>query len=288
MIAVYRRELNSLMKNMTGWLFIALMLIVVSIYVYMLNLTMMYPNFEYAIQSGSFIYLLIIPVITMRSVAEEFRQKTDKLLYALPLRTSGVAAGKYFAVVTVLIVPMAIFCLVPQILSLYGDVRFAPAYATICGFFLLGAALSALGIFISSLTDNSVVAAAASFGVMLLTYLMSDLSAMVPSTASASFLAFLFLAAVISIVIYVFAKNIYLSALVILLSGATLAAFRLLKPIYLEGAFSRVMTAISLFARLKLFSSGVFDITAVVYYLSLSFVFLVLTWQSLEYRRWKR
>lgn len=82
---------------MTGYLFIAFVLLFAGIYTMMYNLSGAYANFEYVLDAISFLYLIAVPVLTMRAVAEEKRQKTDQLLYSLPIRLSGVVLGKYLA-----------------------------------------------------------------------------------------------------------------------------------------------------------------------------------------------
>lgn len=286
MTAVYLRELKSYFTGLTGYIFIALTLVTVGLYALMMNFTMGYANFEYALSSASFIHLLLVPVLTMRSFSEERKNKTDMLIYSLPLRIGGVVAGKYLAMVTILAIPMVIMCVYPLVLSLYGPVRFAPAYGSIFAFFLLGCALTAIGMFISSTTENQIVSAAISFIAVLITYLMGDLAAFLSTSASTSLFAFLFLAAAVCAVIYILMKNGSLALLIFLLCAVPLVLTRLIRPTALEGAFQGFMSMLSLFDRFGYFVSGIFDLTAVVYYISLSLLFFVLTRQSMDKRRW--
>ena len=124
----------------------------------------------------SFIYLIAVPIISMRVLAEEKRQKTDQLLYSLPMRLSSVVIGKYLGMVTALAVPVLFLTLYPLILSQYGEIRYASAYSALFAFFLLGACLLSVGLFISSVTESQVAAAVITLVAMLLLYFMNGLS----------------------------------------------------------------------------------------------------------------
>ena len=151
----------------------AFLLLMAGIYTCSVNFGAGYPEFERVISGISFIFLIIVPILTMRSFSEERAARTDQLLYTLPIRTSAVVAGKYLAMVTVLGISTLILCLYPLILSVYGDVYFVTAYASIFAFFLVGCALIAIGMFISSLTESQVISAVLTLGVFILLYLMN-------------------------------------------------------------------------------------------------------------------
>jgi ABC-2 type transport system permease protein len=151
-----------------------------------LNLFQQFPNFEYVLSNISFIFIIIIPVLTMRAIADERKQKTDQLLYSLPLSLTQIVMGKFFALLAVLLVPVAIMGIYPLILSMFGQVLMGAAYGTLLAFFLLGATLIAMGLFISSLTDNQAMAAVVCFIIMLLNFYLKSLSSNVPGTANAS------------------------------------------------------------------------------------------------------
>ena len=176
MSAVYRRELRAYFTGMTAYVFIAFLLLFAGIYTMAYNLTSAYPNFEYVLQSMSIIFLIAIPILTMRVIAEERRQKTDQLLYALPIGMTRVVLGKYLAMITVVAIPCVIMGFYPLILRSFGNVPLGTAYGTLLAFFLLSCMLSAVGMLVSSLTDNQAVAAGLCFVVMLLLYFMNSLA----------------------------------------------------------------------------------------------------------------
>ena len=118
----------------------------------MYNLQAAVSNFEYVLSFGCLVFVVIVPILTMRVIAEERKQKTDQLLYSLPITTTQVVIGKYLALLTVYRIPLCIICIYPLIFSQFGDAYLLTSYGSVFAFFVLGAALIAVGVFISSLT----------------------------------------------------------------------------------------------------------------------------------------
>ncbi len=187
MRAVFNRELKAYFCNMTGYVFGAFLLLFAGIYMMVINLKSLYPNFEYVLSNMSFIFLVAIPVLTMRSIAEDKKQKTDQLLYSLPLNMTKIVAGKYFSMLAVLAVPVVIMGVYPVILSMYGTVNLRIAYGALLGFFFLGAALISMGMFASSLTESQIVSAVLCFIFVLVNYFISDLANYISGTSTAFF-----------------------------------------------------------------------------------------------------
>ncbi len=159
MRAIFRHEISSCFTNLTGYVFGAFLLLFAGIFTMVYNLNYQVANFEYVVSEMSFVFLIIVPILTMRVLAEERRQKTDQLLYSLPLSMTQVVLGKYAALLCMLLIPTAILCLYPIALSTFGDIYFPAAFGAIAGFFFLGAALTAIGVFVSSVTESQAVAA---------------------------------------------------------------------------------------------------------------------------------
>ena len=280
MTAIYRRELRSYFQGMTAYVFFA------GIYTMVYNLDAGYPNFEYVLQAMTIIFLIAIPILTMRVIAEERRQKTDQLLYALPLGMTRVVLGKYLAMLTVVAIPCAIMGLYPLLLSTFGSVFLPTAYGTLVGFFLLSATLAAIGLFISSLTENQAVAAGLCFGVMLMLYFMSDLSSMVPDSTGASLAALLVTVLVVAGLVRIFTRSTPAALVVAIAGEAGLFVAYLLVPDSFSNLFSNLVDGLSVFERFYAFADGVFDLTAALYFLSVIAVSLFLAVQSMEKRRW--
>jgi len=286
MLAVYKKELHAYFKGFIGYLFCAFILLFAGIYTMAINFSAQYASFEYVMANMSFIYLIAIPVLTMRSVAEERRQRTDLLLYSLPVGMTKVVLGKYFALLTVLAVPCAIIGLYPLYLKTLGPVSLAASYGSLLAFFLLGAALIAIGLFISSLTENQAISAVLCFGVMLILYFIGALAFYIPGTAKASFFAFLILIFVLAVAFDSVVKNLIASVCVCGVLAGALVAVLVIRPEWLEGAFPALMGELSMFDVFSGFAGGLFDLAGIVYFISIAGFFVFLTVQAMEKRRW--
>ena len=194
--------------------------------------------------------------------------------------------AKYLAMVTILGIPVGMMCFYPLILGRYGNVGFASAYGSILAFFLLGCALIAIGMFISSLTESQVIAAVVSVGVLLLTYLMSGLAGLLPETAGASYAGFLVIAILVGLIVQVMVKNSTVSMGVTAVLVVILSALYFFKQDLFAGALPDLLESLALFDRLYSFTNGIFDLTAVVYYLTVAALFVYLTVQSMDKKRW--
>jgi len=284
--AVYRRELGGYWKGMLGYLFSAFVLIFAGIYTMAYNLSGAYSNFAYVLDAISFIYLIAVPILSMRTFAEERRQKTDQLLYALPISMSGVVLGKYLAMLTVLAAPTLVMALYPLILMQFGAVSLPTAYGALVAFFLLGACLLSVGLFISSMTENQVASAVITLVTVLLLYFMKGLSEFVSTEASASLMALCFVVLLFGVALYLLCKNpIVAFGAAAAGIGALIAGYAVSSAAF-EGLFADIMAQLSVFDRFYGFIDGVFDWTAVVYDGSIIAVFLFLTVQAMEKRRW--
>lgn len=286
MTAIYQKELSSYFRGMLGYLFTAFVLIFAGMYTMAYNLSGAYANFAYVLDAISFIYLIAVPILSMRTFAEERKQKTDQLLYAMPVPMSSVVVGKYLAMVTVLLVPMGVMCLYPLILTQFGTVSLGTAYGALLAFFMLGASLLSIGLFISSLTENQVASAVMTLVTVLLLYFLSGLASFVSSEASASLMALCMIALIFAFVLYLLSKNPVVALGVGVILVGTLFGCYAFDSSAFEGLFGSIMTELSVFDRFYGFIDGVFDLKAIVYYASVIAVFLFLTVQSMEKRRW--
>lgn len=286
MIAIWKHELRSYFHSLTAYVFGAFLLLVVGLGAMLYNLQAAVSNFEFVLSFSSLVFVVIVPILTMRVIAEERRQKTDQLLYALPITTAQVILGKYLALLAVYLAPLGIISFYPLIFAQFGEVYLPTAYGSILAFFLLGAALMALGVFLSSLTDNQGFAAGISVAVILFNYYSVSLAEYTSSTAFGSLVALVVLAALLGLLVRCLTRNetaAYGTALV-LIAALTVAYF--VNQSWFEGLLPAIMKKLSLFEQFQSFVNGVFDLTAVVYYLSVTVFFLLLAVQSLEKRRY--
>lgn len=286
MTAVFKHELRLYFQSLTAYVFGAFLLVTVGIGAMLYNLQAAVSNFEFVLSFSSLIFAVIVPILTMRVIAEERKQKTDQLLYSLPLSTTQVVLGKYLSALLVYLIPLCFICSYPLIFSQYGEVYLLTSYGSLFAFFLMGGALLAVGMFISSLTDNQGFAAGIGIAVIALNYFSVSLAEYVSATAMGSAIALMVISALLGWLIRNLTRNENLGYGVGLGLMAVTTVFYLIDSTKFEGLLPDIMKKLSLFDRLDTFVNGVFDLTAVVYYLSVAVFFLFLTVQSLEKRRY--
>lgn len=286
MIAVLKHELRNYFNSLTAYVFGAFLLAFVGIGSMLYNLEKAVSNFEYVLSFGCLIFVVIVPILTMRIIAEERKQKTDQLLYSLPISTTEVVLGKFIALLAIFLIPLCIISIYPLIFSKFGDVYLLTSYGSILAFFIMGSALIAVGMFISSLTENQGLAAGIGIAVILLNYYSVSLSEYVSSTAAGSLIALCVIIIVLGAVINYLTKNSYLAyGFGIIAITVTLITY-LVDATKFEGVLPSIMKKLSLFERFNAFINGVFDMTAIVYYITIIAFFLFLSVQSLEKRRY--
>lgn len=286
MTAVYKRELRSYLTSMTGYLFIFFILLLTGIYFSAYQLDIAYPKFEYTLSAMTFVFLICVPILTMRTLAEERKQKTDQLLLTSPVSVGKIIMGKYLALVTVFAVPMAIICFYPLVMSKFGDISFGTAYTAVLGFFLLGCANLAIGVFVSSLTESQVIAAVLTFVLLFAFFMMNGISSFFSEGSLSTCITFGLLILAVSIIIYSMIKNFMISALVCVIGEIALAAVYMINSSFFAGGIQKVLQIFNLSGHFDNFANGIFDINGIVYYLSVVAVCVFLTVQSIVKRRW--
>lgn len=286
MRAIFQHELRGAFHGLAAYLFCAFLLVFVGVGAMIYNIQAAVASFEYVLQFVCIGLVVIVPVLTMRSFAEERRQKTDQLLYSLPLGTWDIVAGKYLALVTVFLVPMVFISAYPLLFSLYGEVYLPSAYGSLLAFLLLGAALIAAGIFVSSLTESQGFAAGIAIAAFLLNYYSVSLAEQVSATALGSLLALGVTALLLALLIRALTRNAALAWGVGGVCALAALVVYLIDAAKLEGLLPTLMEKLSLFERFYPFVNGIFDWTSVVFYGSVIVFFLFLTVMSLEKRRY--
>ena len=286
MLAIYKRELKSYFRSFIGFLFIAVTLFFLGLYFSVYNLMNGYPYFAYVVSSVTFLFMLTVPILTMRILAEEKRSKTDQLILTAPVSVGGIVMGKFLALLTIFAIPVAIICFYPLIMAQYGSVPMGEAYLSILAYFLFGMTAIAIGLFMSSLTENQIIAAVCTFGSLLFLYLMPSIAGLISGSAAASLAAFTVLAALLALFLHWMTKSLVLPSAVFCVLEGGLAAVYFLKPAWLEGLFPKLLNSLALFGRFDNFVNGLFDISSLVYFVSVALLFVFFTCQGFEKRRW--
>lgn len=234
MLAIYKRELRSYFVSPIGYIFVAIFLIAS-------GLLFSYCTLHAGANSSTatyfsllmYVFIIVLPLLTMKLFADEKKMRTEALLLTSPVSLMGMVAAKFLAAYTVFASTFLISCLDFLVLYQYGTPNSAILFGSSLAILLAGAACIAIGVFISSLTENQLIAALGTMAIIVFFVLTS------------------------------------------MLNG------------YIDSAFIRsIINWVSIMERFTNFTSGIFDFNAIVYYLSLSFVFLFLTVRVYDKRRW--
>jgi ABC-2 type transport system permease protein len=287
MLSVYKKELRSYFTSLTGYVAIVLILVLSGIFIKIVSFDARFVFIENALPTASIVLMLAVPIIAMSSFAGEKTQKTDQLLYSLPVSTGGIVMGKYFAMLTVLSVPVLIMSFIPFILSMYGTVNYFSTYVGFLYFLLLIAAMLSICMFMSTVTESQVIAAVLGAGALIVCYFSVLLTSIVPKTESASLIACIVISVLIAGISYLFVKNYYVAIGVgAVLEAAVCIAYIIDSSVFL-GLFGKMIDVIAIFDRFNLaVTSQMLDITTVAYYLSVSVFFCFLTGTAVEKRRY--
>ena len=235
MFAIFKREVKAHFQTVTGWLFIAAVLVLYGLYFYAYNLRAGYPYISYSLSAIAFIMLITVPVLTMRSFAEERHSRTDQLILTAPVSVGKVVFGKYLAMVAVFTVDIVIIAITPLLLMSYGTIPLGESYTAVFGFWLYGCACIAVGMFISSLTESQVISAVLTFVALFAGYMMGSICNLVSESGN---------------------------------------------------LLTKILGCYDLYSPLDKFMNGTLDVTGMVYYGTIIALFLFLTGQSIQKRRW--
>ena len=286
MLAIYKRELKSYLTSMVGYLFMFFVLLIAGIYFSAYQLSAAYPKFEYTLNAMTFVFLIAVPILTMRVLAEERKQKTDQLLLTSPVSVSGIVMGKYLALVTIYAIPIAVLATYPLIMSKFGTVAFGSAYTALLGFFLLGSANIAIGVFFSAITESQVIAAVLTFVFLFAFYMMNGISSFFSETAMSTCVTFGILIIALSLMIYSMIKNAVILGAVCVIGEVALVIVYVVKSSVFEGGIQKVLEVLNLSSHFENFTNSIFDVTGVLYFLSVIAICIFLTMQTILKRRW--
>lgn len=178
--AIFRREIKAYFTSPIAYIFIAVFYVYTGMYFVGTNIYSATTDMTYVFSGVFTLMMIMLPLLTMRLMSEEQKQKTDQCLLTAPVNLASIVAGKFFAALCVFLIGMAIY--IPYILVLYklaGSIAWATVIGNMFALLLLGASFISIGMFISSLTENQIVAAIASFIVIMLFYMIDVLAASV-------------------------------------------------------------------------------------------------------------
>ncbi len=289
MKTIYKRELNSYFNTMIGYVYIAIVLVFIGIFFMIYNLLSGYPYFAPSIFATIYVLILAAPILTMKSFAEERRYKTDQMLLTYPVKVSSIVLGKYFAMMTVYAIPLVVSCLCPLVIAWEsaGAGSLLIDYSAIFAFLCLGGMFIAIGMYISSLTESPVISLLISALAILAMVMWASLISAIPDTAIASFIGFFIGLVLIVLILYYITRSKILPAVVGVIGIVLLIAVYILDSTLLAGALPNFLSVFSITNAFSNFTSYfVFDLKSLLLFLSVSALFVFLTIQSVQKRRW--
>ena len=278
MLAIYKREVRSYFQSMVGCVFVAFLIAFTGIYFMAYNLTAGYPYFSYTLSGTLIVFIVGIPLITMRSFSEEL---------TAPVSLWKVVLGKYLAMVTVIGIPNVIFCAFPLIIKAQGTAYLKVDYISIGVFFLLGCVYAAIGMFLSALTESQMIAFISTFGILLILYLWNGILSMLPSSAVSGLVGVLIILTLIVVYIYQMTGNIVIAGVIEAVGVIAGVVVYFVKSSLYENLLTKMLGRLALAdVFTDITSNSIVDITGIALYLSLIVVFVFLTVQAIQKRRW--
>ena len=233
MLAIMKRELLSYFTSPLGYVFVAVFYLFSGIFLYLFTLYSQSADMSSVYIGMFFVMLIMIPILTMRLMAEENRQKTDQLLLTSPVSLPRLVMGKFLSAFLILVVCVLIFAVYGIVLSCFAAINWAIIWGNIVGMLLLGSVCVSSGLFVSTLTENQMIAAVGGIGLNIAFILVDSFAAVMPVK---------------------FLQDVFYS--------------------------------LSFYSRYSEFTLGIFSLSNVFFFVSVTFVFVFLTVRVLEKRRW--
>lgn len=286
MTAILKKEFKNYFNTVIGWGFLGFFVLITGYFFVGQNIITGSMNYNDTLASSLSMFMILMPILTMRLFAEEKRQKTDQLLYCSPMTVGSIVAGKFLSAFILFLIGIVITMIFPFMLNQYGDVDVGLTISGIMGYILLGMCFISIGIFISAITDNQLISAISSFGVIFILLMMDNISSAIPITAMASLIFAVVIILAISLIIYNSTKSIAISMCVLIIGALIAGTTYVLKPNIYDGLIVNVLSWFSVLNRYESFYIGIVSVSDAVYYITFTFAFLYLSVNVIEKRRW--
>jgi ABC-2 type transport system permease protein len=286
MAAILKKELRTYFTTLTGYAFLGFFVLITGYFFVSQNIASASADYSDTLLGSMIMFLILVPVLTMRLFAEEARQKTDQLLYTSPLKITDIVLGKFLAASCLFLIGLVITMVFPLILSRYGTINVGSTIGVVLGYFLMGVCLISVGVFVSVLTDNQIVAAAGTFAALFLILMIDNIASNAPVTRIPSLIFVGVIILCVLLVLYGSIKNTIATIAIGVVCYALLAACYFLVPALFDSTISRVLSWLSVLNRFQNFYLGVCCLSDVVYYITFAATFLYLTVNVIEKRRW--
>lgn len=291
MIAIYKREIQSYFSSMQAYIYLALFVCVTGIFYSVINIGYGYNDFTSYVLSNSFyllfIYGIAIPILTMRLFAEEKKHKTDQLLLSAPVSVWEIVLGKYLASLTIYFAGLVIITIFPVIIALNGTLPIENTISGYIGMILFSMCMLAIGTFISSLTEEPVIAVIVSAVVGLIVLFFSSMVSFLPDGAVPTIIFFGLVVIGIAVLFYADTKKIWISLIALAAGGGIITGLYFWQKDWFVYGLTTSLNWLSIEKRFEEFINGILNLSSIIYLLCLTVFFLFLTTQVIERRRWR-
>ena len=286
MLAIFKREFVAYFLSPVGYIFMGFFLLLSGFFVATQNFLTGSPQYQGVLGSITFIFLVVVPILTMRLFSEEKRQKTDQLLLTTPTSLFGIVIGKYLAAVAVFLATLLITIIYPVVMSFYGFLGGWEILGGYIGFFLLGCSFIAVGLFVSTLTDNQVIAAVVTFSALLLMWVIDLVQQAVPPGALSGVVFAIVLGAGLTALVFFATRSLIATAIAFVIAAGIIIVIQLTADAFYDTFIIEFLAWFSLLSRYEGFSRGVLSFSPIVYYVSFCGAFVFLTVRMIEKQRW--
>jgi len=285
-IAILMRELRTYFKTPIGYIFMGLFLLVSGFFFTFVNLSTGSTYFTSFLQNILFLYLFAIPLLTMRLISEERRSRTDQLLLTSPITVTEIVLGKFLAAFFVYAFTLLVTVSYAIVVGTFGDLWIWETVGGYVGILLLGSSFIAVGVFVSALSENQVSAAFFTFFALLLIWFIDLVKTVVPGGPVANGVFAMIIVLGVAGYFYSNTGSVVAAAAVLLAGTLTAGALYIALPLVFSRLIINALSWFSLLERFNPFTIGLLRFDAVVFYVSFTSVFLYLTVNVIEKRRW--
>mgnify|MGYP002538699343 CR=1 FL=1 len=289
MRAIYMKEIRSYFKNPLGYIFIGAILAMFGIYYSIYTLYLGYSDYgSNVLKSAMGLIVYFLPLLTMRTFSEEMKNRTDQLLLTAPVRTWQIVLGKFLAAMTVLGIALLLTAIQPltTIFGYQGDVGAATVFGGYLGTFLMAAALISIGMLISSMTENQLIAVVLTLVVVFLTGMLGGIGDVLPTDATFTLVILLVVLALVVFLLYRAIHDVLICGIVGGVGLTALVALYFLLPGCYEGLIGTILNWLDLMSRCGKIFTGVFNFSQIIFFITFTAFSLFLTVQVLEKKRW--
>lgn len=181
MFAIFKRELKAYFTSPLGYVFLANFYAFSGLFFYIFSLSVGSTDISSVFLMMFIVLMVFVPLLTMRLLSEDKKQKTDQLILTAPVSLLSIVMGKFLAAYAIFAIGVAVMPVYGFVMSTFATVSWLPIWGNTVGLLLLGGIFVSIGLFISSLTENQMIAAIGGFFINLMILLMNTLKSALPN-----------------------------------------------------------------------------------------------------------